>query len=153
MFLHLGATSGNTNSAVEQVDGNILTARWRYINKLNADLKNRFRSEYLSLLVEKSNKGNFNTLKVGDIVLIGTDEVKRVQWPLALVLEIYPGADGHCRVARLKTATGERIRALQRLFPLETSAKFLDTVHPKSDDLYQTTRAGRKVKLPARLNL
>ncbi|XP_059047181.1 uncharacterized protein LOC131842620 [Achroia grisella] len=91
-----------------------------YIEKINTDLQQRFRSEYLSLLVQKNTK-NENNLQPGDIVLIGSDDLKRVNWPLGLILEICLGVDNVGRVARVKTAKGERVRALQRLFPLELS--------------------------------
>lgn len=63
------------------------------------DLKQRFRSEYISLLIEKNNTRQVQTFKVGDIVLIGLDVVKRVNWYLGLVLEIFPRVDGSGRVA------------------------------------------------------
>ena len=58
-------------------------------------------------------------IKVGDIVLIGSDNSKRVDWPLARVKELFPGKDGNERVVRLVTTNGEFIRPIQRIFPLE----------------------------------
>ena len=58
-------------------------------------------------------------IKVGDIVLIGSDNSKRVDWPLARVKELIPGKDGNVRVVRLVTTNGEFIRPIQRIFPLE----------------------------------
>jgi len=42
-----------------------------------------------------------------------------LDWPLAIVKEVFPGKDGHTRVVRLKTEKGELIRPIQRLIPLE----------------------------------
>ena len=61
-------------------------------------------------------KGN---LKVGSIVLIREDNVKRLNWPLARVLELHPGRDGIARSATLKTATSVVTRPVQRLHDLE----------------------------------
>jgi hypothetical protein len=38
---------------------------------------------------------------------------------LGLIIEIHPECDGHARVAKVKTADGEKIRLFQRFFPLE----------------------------------
>lgn len=58
-------------------------------------------------------------MAVGDVVLVGNDIQKRLDWPLAIVKEVFPGKDGHTRVVRLKTEKGELIRPIQRLIPLE----------------------------------
>lgn len=48
--------------------------------------------------------------------------MKRLDWPLGKITQLFPGRDGKVRVARLKTATGELVRPVQRLYPLELSA-------------------------------
>lgn len=55
-------------------------------------------------------------MKVGEVVLVGSDYANNLTWPLARVLELIPGTD---RVVRLKTASGEFLRPVQRLYPLE----------------------------------
>ncbi|GFX86585.1 DUF5641 domain-containing protein [Trichonephila clavipes] len=60
---------------------------------------------------------------MGDVVLLGHDNVRRIDWPLGVVLEVYPGKDGVSRVDRIRTSQGERIRPFQRLYPLEVSAE------------------------------
>ncbi|GFS63034.1 DUF5641 domain-containing protein [Trichonephila inaurata madagascariensis] len=47
----------------------------------------------------------------------------RINWPLGVVLEVYPDKDGVPRVARIRTSHGERIRLFQKLYPLEVLAK------------------------------
>ncbi|GFY68087.1 DUF5641 domain-containing protein, partial [Trichonephila inaurata madagascariensis] len=61
--------------------------------------------------------------EVGDVVPIGHDNVRRIDWPLGVVLEVYPGKDGVPRVARIRTSHGDWIRPFQRLYPVEVSAK------------------------------
>ncbi|GFW85621.1 DUF5641 domain-containing protein [Trichonephila clavipes] len=117
MFIH-----GNSNCEtldLDQVDRSSLVKRTKYLQKLREDLRQRFRNEYLPLLVHRRN----DALEVGDVVLIGHDNVRRIDCPLGVVLEVYPGKDGAPRLARIRTSHGERIRPFQRLYPLEVSAK------------------------------
>ncbi|GBL73761.1 hypothetical protein AVEN_230737-1 [Araneus ventricosus] len=81
-----------------------------------------------------------DVLKVGDVVLIGHDNLRRIDWPLCVILEVYPVKDGDGeRVARIKTSQGERIRPFQRLYPLEVSAK---------TEVGVLKKASRKTDLP-----
>ncbi|XP_059047188.1 uncharacterized protein LOC131842631 [Achroia grisella] len=140
-------------SDLDEVNTESLNNRLKYIQKLKNDFKVRFRNEYLAILAQKTQNNRIQKglhVKVGDIVLIEINDTKRVNWPLAIVEELYPGVDGHERVARLKTTYGERIRPLQRLYPLEIS-----TVDPIAKEaiavLPKTTRSGRVIKIPQRL--
>ncbi|GFY51005.1 integrase_H2C2 domain-containing protein [Trichonephila inaurata madagascariensis] len=120
MFIH-----GNSNCEtpdLDQVDRSSLVKRTKYLQKLREDLRQRFRNEYLALLVHRGTRKN-DVLEVGDVVLIGHDNVRQIDWPLGVVLEVYPGKDGVPRVARIRTSHGERICPFQRLYPLEVSAK------------------------------
>ncbi|GFS54017.1 DUF5641 domain-containing protein [Trichonephila clavipes] len=119
MFIH-----GNSNCEtpdLDQVDRSSLVKRTKYLQKLREDLRQRFRNEYLTLLVHRGTRKN--ALEMGDVELIGHDNVRRIDWTLGVVLEVYPGKDGVPRVARIRTSHGERIRPCQRLYPLEVSAK------------------------------
>ncbi|XP_076658275.1 uncharacterized protein LOC143362201 [Halictus rubicundus] len=82
-------------------------------------LRQRFRTEYLSQLIFKSNVKETRTIKLGDIVLIGDDNRKRIDWPLARIEELIGGRDGTVRVAILKTKDGILKRPIQRIYPLE----------------------------------
>ncbi|UYV75102.1 hypothetical protein LAZ67_12002471 [Cordylochernes scorpioides] len=105
---------------------------WR--KSLERELKNRFRSEYLSHLINKNKGKNSHNLRIGDIVVIGSDLRKRTEWPLGRIIELYPGKDGIVRVAKLKTGGGIVIRPVQRLCPMELdfseefSNRFQDSV-------------------------
>ena len=110
------------------------------------ELQTRFRNEYLSQLVQRSNERKGTILTVGDVVLIGQDNRKRLDWPLGRIIDILPGKDGKVRVARVKTMYGELIRPVQRLFPLEMSST--DSI-PLQEHV-KKTRRGRVVKLPSK---
>lgn len=58
---------------------------------------------------------------------------KRLFWPLAKVMEIFKGADGHARVAKVRLAGGnEFTRPFQRLYPMELSNIDLIDSDPRS---------------------
>ncbi|XP_023316202.1 uncharacterized protein LOC111694002 [Trichogramma pretiosum] len=94
----------------------------RYRQRLRQELRRRFRDEYLGQLARHSKTThNLATVKPGDVVLVASDNQKRLNWPLARVTDIVPGKDGVPRIARLRTANSKLIRPLQRLILLESS--------------------------------
>ncbi|KAF8791635.1 hypothetical protein HNY73_006476 [Argiope bruennichi] len=133
------------------------------------------------MLVHKGRHNRHESLNVGDIILLETDG-KRLHWPLGIVTEVLPGADGHSKVTRVRTAQGEKLRPLQRLFSLEISSseklpfiaqqkdKDINTQLPAipvvsdqdsiEDNNYISkvaldvvTKASRRIKIPNRFNL
>ncbi|GFR30462.1 DUF5641 domain-containing protein [Trichonephila clavata] len=111
-----------------------LRKRAKHLHAVKHKLKTRFQKEYISLLKQTSNKVQ-TPLSVGDIVLISLDNKKRVDWPLAKIVEIYKGRDGVSRVARLKTQSGELIRPIQRLCRLETSGKIAEIMREPPEEV------------------
>ena len=122
--------------------------------------KGRFRKEYLGLLIQKAKKLKETEVKVGDVVIVGQDNVKRLDWPLARILELLPGKDGKVRVAKVKTAMGILTRPLQRLYPMEVSS-FSESVPsvfpiaPINEEAVEAkpvviTRVGRVIRDPRR---
>ena len=61
-------------------------------------------------------------VKVGDIVLLMDKQREKAQWPLARVIQTFPGSDGLVRTVEVKTATGCYVRPVQRLCMLEEAA-------------------------------
>ncbi|GFX46564.1 DUF5641 domain-containing protein [Trichonephila clavipes] len=68
MFIH--GNSNCENPDLDQVDRSSLVKRTKYLQKLREDLRQRFRNEYLALLVHRGTRRN-DALEVGDVVLIG----------------------------------------------------------------------------------
>ena len=58
---------------------------------------------------------------MGDVVLVVYDNKKRLNWPLELVVALFPRSDGCVQVVRVKTALGELTRTVQHVYPLEIS--------------------------------
>ena len=52
-------------------------------------------------------------------MLIGGDNIKRGDLPLAVVEELIHGRDGKVRIVKLKTASGTLLRPVQQVYPLE----------------------------------
>ena len=117
-----------------------------------------------------------NLKVVGEIVLIGADDVKRQNWSLGKILELKPGCDGFSRVALVKTQSGEFLRSFQRLYPLEVSKHEVSELKEKeleqnkdlvipndidlnisksitTDNFPKLTKRGRQIKVPQKLCL
>ncbi len=112
---------------LDSIDDISLVERYKYRQSLRQQLRERFRQEYLSELVHHTvNKGTMTQLRVGDVVLVETENKKRVNWPLAKVMEVYPGIDGVVRSVKVKVVKGNKIsiltRPTKRLYLLEASA-------------------------------
>ncbi|GFU27164.1 dual 3',5'-cyclic-AMP and-GMP phosphodiesterase 11 [Nephila pilipes] len=113
------------------VDAKHLRKRIRYLQNLRYQLRQRFQKEYLSELIRNPQLAPKRcNLSVGDIVLVGSDNVKRLNWPLGRVIEMFQGKDNIERVAKLRVSNGEIIRPIQRIYPLELSSSEIFEVVP-----------------------
>ena len=141
-----------------------LLKRYLYRQKLVSHFWRRWQNEYLQQL---SIRPKWNQeqppVKIGDIVLISEDKMPRGKWPLARIIETYPGKDNLIRTALLQTAKGQLKRPI-RCCKLEladhgdvnpTIIKS-DVVLPAGDQdgerVVTRTRSGRVVRLVDRLD-
>ncbi|GBL78773.1 hypothetical protein AVEN_65314-1 [Araneus ventricosus] len=105
---------------LDLLDNKSLNKRFAYRQRLRQDLRKRFRSEYLGQLRQYERKIRSSpSIKIGDIVLISSDNMKRMDWPLGKVIEVFTSPDGNIRLVKLKTRSGEILRPTLRLYPLE----------------------------------
>ena len=76
--------------------------RWRRIQHIAEEFWCRWRKEFLSTLQSRAKwqkiKRNF---KIGDIVLLRGNTIRN-QWPMAKVVDVYKGNDGHVRTVKLR---------------------------------------------------
>ena len=144
---------------LENLDAEELRTKFRKIAQLRKDLRQRFRTEYLGLLLQRKKNERMDQFKPGDVVLVGSDNKKRLEWPMAIILELVPGKDGIPRIAWIKTAGGKLLRPLQRLFRLEVNGpvpKTPEVVERIAKDKQQeeskvvVTRSERLVTVPQR---
>ncbi|GFS84612.1 transposon Tf2-6 polyprotein [Nephila pilipes] len=61
---------------LDQIEKTNIVLRWRYIQKVRENLKQRFKREYLGFLRSSVTKRE-DKINVGDVVLIGTDDQKK----------------------------------------------------------------------------
>ncbi|GFT92301.1 DUF5641 domain-containing protein [Trichonephila clavipes] len=127
---------------LDQTDENKLNKRLLYQNRIQNDLRKRFRVEYLGQLRETRNIKGENTLSEGDIVLVGDDHTKRLNWNLGKILKLYPGKDKKVRVAQVKTKFGSFLRPVQKLYLLEVMEKNKSSVHPTNSPLFSDANEG-----------
>ena len=128
---------------LDHLDEVNLTKRYKYQQRLREEMRKRFREEYLGLLIlQQSQKKQQRQIRIGDVVLIGCDNKKRLDWPLGRVIEIFPGRDQEVRVVKVKTSSGELIRPIQRVYPLEISQEdhLLVSSSAKESDSFSVDR-------------
>ena len=161
MEIEIGETGAPDLDVVDSIG---FQRRFRYRQKLREELRSRFRKEYLSQLVQRMKEtGPATEMKLGDVVLIGADNKKRLGWPMGRIIELIPGKDGKIRVAKLKTGNGALVRPVQRLFPLEVGQQIVPGELVKKKEVpvpfepsektvekEVRTRDGRLVKKPSR---
>ncbi|XP_035214816.1 uncharacterized protein LOC118188493 [Stegodyphus dumicola] len=121
MFIQDVRTEGVPD--LDSLDKINLSKRWRYHQKLRVEFRKRFRDEYLGMLVHRPKTVPSRTIKKGDLVFVEDDKRKRTDWPMGRVIETYPGKDNNIRVVKVKTSSGELLRPVQRVFPMEIDNK------------------------------
>ncbi|GFS49767.1 DUF5641 domain-containing protein [Nephila pilipes] len=108
---------------IDNLDKINLTKRWRYHQRLRKQFRKRFRDKYLGLLVQRPLKRKFvRPIKINDIVLVGQDNLKRSDWLIGRVIDIYPGKDNQVRAMKVKTKARELTRLFKKLYPIELSS-------------------------------
>ncbi|BES96686.1 Retrotransposon protein [Nesidiocoris tenuis] len=170
MFLQPTQSSGLPD--IDNIESVSLQKNIKHRQRIRDDLKRRFRSEYLGQLIMKPDKARpTRQPREGEIVFIGSDDQKRLDWPIAIVEKIVPGKDGTCRVVHLRTPEGRLCRPTKRLYPLEVfhtegdsgqadAAEDADVTSDAATEASSVegrpikqgvaTRSGRKIKLPLR---
>ena len=113
----------HTQVSKDPTPQDLQTIQAMWISKATAAAQfwTRWQKDYLMSLktYQKWHFKNPKELKVGQLVLIMSENVKRGQWPLARVLEVTKGRDDLQRSALLKTTTATLRRPVQKLVPLE----------------------------------
>ncbi|GFU89082.1 uncharacterized protein TNCV_2895301 [Trichonephila clavipes] len=129
---------------LDQIDENKLNKILVYRNRLQNDLRKRFRVEYLGQLRETRNIKGENTVSEGDIVcvLVGDDHTKRLNWNLGKILKLYPGKDKKVGVAQVKTKFGSFRCPLRKSYLLEVTEKNKSSVHPTNSPLFSDANEG-----------
>ena len=96
-----------------------LNSSFKRKQEIMEHFRNRFHREYLSQLISKRSNKELREIQVGDVVIVGDDNRKRMDWPLARIEKLIAGRDGKIRVIELKTKDGKIVRPIQRIYPME----------------------------------
>ncbi|KAI5752980.1 hypothetical protein M8J77_022401 [Diaphorina citri] len=131
MFLHDLEDTGVPE--YDFITSSDLSKKLKHSQQVKKQLHKRFVAEYLGQLQLFASKGKKHDLKLGDLVLVGDDHSKRIQWPLGRVVHLVPGKDGEIRVAHVHTANGTIVRPVQRLYLLESDPSYETGNEPDSN--------------------
>ncbi|GFT60449.1 DUF5641 domain-containing protein [Trichonephila clavipes] len=117
----------------------------------------------MNILLHRGTRRN-DALEVGNVVLIGHDNVRRIDWPLGVVFEFYLGKDGVPRVARIRTSHGKDSPPVEKTPESSTDhvsdspTDYVPDSPVESTDNSEEkppikTRLGRTIKIPRKLDL
>jgi len=103
-------------------EDSLLRREWKKVQYLTNIFWDRWIKEYLPTLQQRRKwfKEQRN-VRVGDLVLLAEDNVKRGQWPMGRVTRVIHGSDDLVRSAVVKTATGELHRPIVKMCLLEAA--------------------------------
>ena len=93
--------------------------RWRKVQGIISQVWRRWLKECIPALNSRPKwTSEFRVLKVGDVVLVIQPDTPRGRWPLGRIAEVYPGHDGHTRVAKVACGVKTVVRRINKLIPL-----------------------------------
>ena len=96
--------------------------RWRRVQELVRHFWHRWIREWLPALnVRRKWLTVERNIQVDDVVLVMSPKTPRGHWPLGRIIEVYPGKDGHVRVAKVQVGKEEFLRPITKLCKLELS--------------------------------
>ena len=103
--------------------------QWKSRQKLHSEFWGRWRKEYLAAL-QPSQKWTRpgHEPQVGEVVLLDDEPRSRNEWPLARVLEVYPGRDGLVRSVLLFIKWSDKPirRDVRKIYHFEESASEIE---------------------------
>ncbi|XP_071056934.1 uncharacterized protein [Onthophagus taurus] len=91
-------------------------SRWQLLRRMVDDFWKIWERFYLQSIQNATKWFNQRNLpQIGQLVLIRDERLPPAKWSLARILQIHSGADGHARVATLKTANSTLVRPFTKL--------------------------------------
>ncbi|XP_049284724.1 uncharacterized protein LOC125764469 [Anopheles funestus] len=130
-------------ATIQDDDTDGVKTRWKRVQKLAQQFWSRWRAEYLSQL-RCNAKWTRRTpnVQVGQIVLVGYDNLPVGRWPLGVITKTYVGPDEMVRVADIRTNSGTYKRNVRLLAPLPIDATEKDINCTAAVEPAPTTVAG-----------
>ena len=91
--------------------------RWRKVQNIISWIWRRWLKECVPALNSRPKwTSEVQDLKVGDVVLVIQPDAPRGRWPLGRIVEVYPGRDGHTRVAKVACGVKTVLFSLSLLY-------------------------------------
>ncbi|KAH1021518.1 hypothetical protein HUJ04_011023 [Dendroctonus ponderosae] len=86
--------------------------RYQHLLQLYQQFWKRWSREYLTSLQVRTKwkAGTENPVKIGSLVILMEDNTPPLKWPLARVIELYPGTDNIVRVVSVRLPNGTIVR-------------------------------------------
>lgn len=115
--------------------------RWELIQKMNQVIWDRWHTEYLTSLIDRTKwKTKTRNFQTDDLVLIKEDNMPPSKWHMGRITSILPSRDGIVR-AVVRTITGEYIRPILKLALLmedtgNNQGQPLNPLRPVSEQLH-----------------
>ena len=107
----------------EDYDAKVTRAQYVVLSNALERFRKRWHSEYLLSLREKHyNKCAENPthrLRVGQLVMVRHDNIRRIEWPLGVITTVYPDEKGVIRTAEVEECGRRSLRPVSFLVPLE----------------------------------
>ena len=95
-------------------------AQWKRVQFLSDLFWSRWKRDYLQTLqMRKKWTSDKESIEPGDVVLLRDDEVGRAQWPIARVVNVFPGDDNCIRKVEVKVSrNGEIVKYVRPVVKL-----------------------------------
>ena len=103
-----------------------LSDEFRQRRKWLSSMNDLWKKEYLHQVLGSQGevwKTLPNPLKEGEVVLVGDDREKRLNWKMGVVRQLIIGRDGRCRAAIVQVKSGLLTRPVRKLYKLELCAE------------------------------
>ena len=110
------------------------------MQNIKEQFKNKWEQEYLAELHGRhkyfSHKRSRNIVKVGDVVIIPEDKIKRSNWSFGTADKVFEGKDNKIHCVHVRTSLNGKIKHFKRtislLYPIEVNFQSYETVYDHS---------------------
>ena len=120
-FLHGQMGGVSALETIEEIGYNPRN-RWRRVQELISHFWRRWMREWLPSLNPRQKWTETRPdLKIGEVVLVISPDCPRAHWPLGRVLAVFPGQDGHVRVAKIQVGQNTVVRPISKCVILESN--------------------------------
>lgn len=115
----IGTSSGEVKLGKYDAQAVSLRNQWRIAQAFADAFWKRWLREYVPTLIPRKKwLQRESPLAVGDVVLVVDLQATRNSWKKGTIVEVYEGADGEVRVAKINTASGQFVRPVRKLIKL-----------------------------------